>query len=97
MAEALGGLTGSIQGTVTGLGNKGMQWLDRIFPPETRAKVMNAITKFSSEKPMLAVRLCHFAVGYQYQSNLILTIFRHSPFLHPKSPSPASLLAYSWS
>ena len=57
MAEALSGLTGSIQGTVTGLGNKGMQWLDSIFPPESRAKAMNAITKFSSEKPMLAVRL----------------------------------------
>ena len=57
MAEALGSLTGSIQGTITGLGNKGMQWLDSVFPPESRAKVMNAITKFSSEKPMLAVRL----------------------------------------
>lgn len=55
MAEAVSGLTGSLQGTVTGLGNKGMQWLDSIFPPESRAKAMNAITKFSSEKPQLAV------------------------------------------
>ena len=59
MAEAVSGLTGSLQGTVTGLGNKGMQWLDSIFPPESRAKAMNAITKFSSEKPQLAVRVPH--------------------------------------
>ena len=56
MAEAVSGLTGQLQGTITGLGNKGMQWLDSIFPPESRAKAVNAITKFSSEKPMLAVR-----------------------------------------
>lgn len=56
MAEAVSGLTGSLQGTITGLGNRGMQWLDTVFPPESRAKAMNAITKFCSEKPMLAVR-----------------------------------------
>ena len=62
MAEALGSLTGSIQGTVTGLGNKGMQMIDSICPPETRAKIMNAVTKFSSEKPQLAVRIFFYSL-----------------------------------
>lgn len=56
MAEALSGATGALQGSVGGMLNKGSAWLDSIFPPEKRNELMAMISKFATEKPMLAVR-----------------------------------------
>ncbi|MDI1491586.1 MAG: hypothetical protein OHK93_002795 [Ramalina farinacea] len=54
MAEAVSGLTGSLQGTVTGLANRGQSFIDSIIPPETRNKILAWISKFAAEKPKLA-------------------------------------------
>jgi hypothetical protein len=56
MAEALSGATGALQGTVGGMLNKGSAWLDSIFPPEKRNELIAKMSKFATEKPMLAVR-----------------------------------------
>lgn len=55
MAEVVGGMTGALQGTLTGLVNKGQDWLDRIFPPEKRGEIWAKLSKFATEKPLLAV------------------------------------------
>ena len=57
MAEVISGATGALQGSVGGMLNKGSAWLDSIFPPEKRNELMAKISKFATEKPMLAVRL----------------------------------------
>ena len=57
MAEMIGGLAGSVQGTVGGVLNKGQAFLDQYFPPERRAELWAWFNKFMTEKPMLAVRL----------------------------------------
>ena len=57
MAEAISGIAGGLQGSVGGMLNKGSAWLDGIFPPEKRNELMAKISKFATEKPMLAVRL----------------------------------------
>ncbi|KAL8800457.1 MAG: hypothetical protein Q9182_005169 [Xanthomendoza sp. 2 TL-2023] len=54
MAEMISGLTGGLQGSLTGLLNKGSEWLDRLMPPERRNELMAKISKFATEKPMLA-------------------------------------------
>ena len=56
MAEAIGGMAGTLQGSVQGLANRGQSFIDSIIPPETRSKIMAWISKFAAEKPMLAVR-----------------------------------------
>ena len=56
MAEAISGVTGGLQGSVGGMLNKGSAWFDSIFPPEKRNELMAKISKFATEKPMLAVR-----------------------------------------
>ena len=55
MAEALSGMTGMLQGSVGGLLNKGQSILDRFFPPERRNELSAKLSKFATEKPMLAV------------------------------------------
>ena len=55
MAEVVGGMTGALQGSLTGLVNKGQDWLDRIFPPEKRGELWAKLSKFATEKPLLAV------------------------------------------
>ena len=57
MAEMLSGVTGSLQGWVNGLINKGQGWLDRLMPPERRNELAAKASKFATEKPALAVRL----------------------------------------
>ena len=57
MAEAISGIAGGLQGSVGGMLNQGSAWLDSIFPPEKRNELMAKISKFATEKPMLAVRL----------------------------------------
>ncbi|MCJ1248149.1 hypothetical protein MMC30_005364 [Trapelia coarctata] len=54
MAELVGGMTGALQGTVTGVLNKGQNWIDKFFPPERRAELWAMFVKFTTEKPMLA-------------------------------------------
>ncbi|MCJ1435773.1 hypothetical protein MMC27_005148 [Xylographa pallens] len=54
MAELVGGLAGSLQGTVTGFVNGGQNLLDRFFPPERRSELWAKFNKFATEKPMLA-------------------------------------------
>ncbi|KAL8805863.1 MAG: hypothetical protein Q9200_005261 [Gallowayella weberi] len=54
MAEMISGLTGGLQGSLTGMLNKGSEWLDRLMPPERRNELMAKISKFATEKPMMA-------------------------------------------
>lgn len=54
MAEALSGFTGVLQGSIGGLLNKGQNILDRFIPPERRNELSNRLSKFATEKPMLA-------------------------------------------
>ncbi|MCJ1392539.1 hypothetical protein MMC18_005407 [Xylographa bjoerkii] len=54
MAELIGGLAGSLQGTATGFINGGQNLLDRFFPPERRSELWAKFNKFATEKPMLA-------------------------------------------
>lgn len=62
MAEAVSGIAGGLQGSVNGMLNKGSAWFDSIFPPERRNELMAKISKFATEKPMLAVR--HHSVPF---------------------------------
>ena len=55
MAESLSGVAGSLQGMGTGLLDRGKSILDSIIPPETRNELSAKISKFFTEKPMLAV------------------------------------------
>ena len=55
MAEVVGGMTGALQGSLTGLVSKGQDWLDWILPPEKRGEIWAKLSKFATEKPMLAV------------------------------------------
>lgn len=55
MAEMISGVAGGLQGSLTGMVNKGSAWLDNIFPPEKRNELIAKITKFANEKPMMAV------------------------------------------
>lgn len=56
MADAISGLTGTLQGTLSGVGNKVQAFIDSIFPPEKRNELFAKIAKFANERPMLAVR-----------------------------------------
>ena len=55
MAEVISGMTGALQGTLGGVINQGQNFLDRIFPPEKRNELWAKLSKFATEKPMLAV------------------------------------------
>lgn len=55
MAEVISGMTGALQGTLGGMINQGQNFLDRIFPPEKRNELWAKLSKFATEKPMLAV------------------------------------------
>ena len=57
MAEIVSGMTGALQGTAMSVVNKGTNYLDRFFPPEKRNELYAKISKFATEKPMLAVSL----------------------------------------
>ncbi|KAI9874788.1 MAG: hypothetical protein M1830_009289 [Pleopsidium flavum] len=50
----LGGMTGALQGTATNVLSTGQNYLDRFFPPEKRQDLYAKISKFATEKPMLA-------------------------------------------
>ncbi|KAI4214079.1 MAG: hypothetical protein LQ351_003483 [Letrouitia transgressa] len=64
MAEAVSGLTGSIQGTLTGALDRGSAFIDRIFPPEKRNELSAKLSKFATEKPMFAsFLLSHLALS----------------------------------
>ena len=55
MAESLSGVAGGLQGMGSGLLDKGQSILDSIISPETRSEISAKISKFFTEKPMLAV------------------------------------------
>lgn len=55
MAEMISGVAGGLQGSLTGMLNKGSDLLDRFMPPERRNELMAKISKFATEKPMMAV------------------------------------------
>ncbi|KAL8701237.1 MAG: hypothetical protein Q9201_005016 [Fulgogasparrea decipioides] len=64
MAEIVSSVAGGLQGSLTGMVNKGSEWLDRMFPPERRNELIAKISKFAKEKPMLAsFILSHFALS----------------------------------
>ncbi|KAL8640879.1 MAG: hypothetical protein Q9228_002245 [Teloschistes exilis] len=64
MAEMISGVAGGLQGSLTGMVNKGSAWLDNIFPPEKRNELIAKITKFANEKPMMAsFMLSHLALS----------------------------------
>ncbi|KAL9025318.1 MAG: hypothetical protein Q9196_005832 [Gyalolechia fulgens] len=70
------GLAGGLQGSLNGMLNKGSAWLDSIFPPEKRNEIMAKISKFATEKPMLAsFMLSHIALsGVPMGLFIIMTI-----------------------
>ncbi|KAL9102990.1 MAG: hypothetical protein Q9163_001910 [Psora crenata] len=76
MAEALSGVTGSLQGSLQGLANTGTSILDRIISPETRSKVAAWISKFAAERPMLSSFIAsHIAItGFPLGLFVIMTI-----------------------
>ena len=55
MASIVGGMTGALQGTLTGVLNQGQGLLDRFFPPERREELYARATKFATEQPAFAV------------------------------------------
>lgn len=57
MAEALSGMTGMLQGSIGNVLGKGQDLLDRFFPPERRNELSAKLSKFATEKPMLAASL----------------------------------------
>ncbi|KAL9004779.1 MAG: hypothetical protein Q9188_002414 [Gyalolechia gomerana] len=70
------GLAGGLQGSLNGMLDKGSAWLDSIFPPEKRNELMAKISKFATEKPMLAsFILSHLALsGVPMGLFIIMTI-----------------------
>ncbi|KAL9596623.1 MAG: hypothetical protein Q9219_005660 [cf. Caloplaca sp. 3 TL-2023] len=76
MAEMISGITGGLQGSLNGMLNKGSAWLDSIFPPEKRNELMAKISKFATEKPMMAsFILSHLALsGVPMGLFIIMTI-----------------------
>ncbi|CAO1603779.1 hypothetical protein XANCAGTX0491_007357 [Xanthoria calcicola] len=76
MAEMISGVAGGLQGSLTGMLNKGTEWLDRIMPPERRNELMAKISKFATEKPMMAsFILSHLALsGVPMGLFIIMTI-----------------------
>ncbi|KAL8939748.1 MAG: hypothetical protein Q9216_003192 [Gyalolechia sp. 2 TL-2023] len=76
MAEMVSGLAGGLQGSLNGMLNKGSDWLDSIFPPEKRNELMAKISKFATEKPMMAsFMLSHLALsGVPMGLFIIMTI-----------------------
>jgi hypothetical protein len=67
----LGGVTGALQGGVSSLVNTGQGMLDRWFPPEKRESLKAKLTKFATEKPMLA----SFLLSQIALSGIPLTLF----------------------
>ncbi len=57
MSEVVGKVSGALAGTASSVLNQGQGLLDRWFPPEKREELMAKMSKFASEKPMLAVSL----------------------------------------
>ena len=55
MAGVVGGMAGALQGTATGVLNKGQSFLDRFFPPERRQELWAKFSQFATERPKLAV------------------------------------------
>ncbi|KAL8854147.1 MAG: hypothetical protein Q9221_001069 [Calogaya cf. arnoldii] len=76
MAEMISGVAGGLQGSLTGMLNKGTEWLDRIMPPERRNELMAKISKFATEKPAMAsFILSHLALsGVPMGLFIIMTI-----------------------
>ncbi|KAI9721489.1 MAG: hypothetical protein M1812_002251 [Candelaria pacifica] len=54
MSELVGKVSGAVTGTAGSVLNKGQGLLDRWFPPEKREELMAKMSRFASEKPMLA-------------------------------------------
>ncbi|KAL8948056.1 MAG: hypothetical protein Q9222_005723 [Ikaeria aurantiellina] len=64
MAEMVSGIAGGLQGSLTGMVNKGSAWIDSIFPPERRNELIAKLNKFATEKPMMAsFILSHLALS----------------------------------
>ncbi|KAL8881604.1 MAG: hypothetical protein Q9192_007764 [Flavoplaca navasiana] len=76
MAELVSSVAGGLQGSLTGMVNKGSEWLDRIMPPERRNELMAKISKFATEKPAMAsFILSHLALsGVPMGLFIIMTI-----------------------
>lgn len=84
MAEAVSGLAGSLQGSLTGMLGKGQQWLDNIFPPEKRNELTARLSKFLTEKPMLAV--CIPSLKPPPLTPTVLHTLSPCPLRHPPRP-----------
>lgn len=69
MAEVVGGMTGALQGSLTGLVNKGQDWLDWILPPEKRGEIWAKLSKFATEKPLIAVCIATVAFFVFFSQN----------------------------
>ncbi|KAI9700329.1 MAG: hypothetical protein M1836_002344 [Candelina mexicana] len=63
MSELVGKVSGAVTGTAGSVLNKGQGLLDRWFPPEKREELMAKMSKFASEKPMLAIAITGIPMG----------------------------------
>lgn len=62
--SGLGSVMGTLQGGVSSVVNMGKGLLDRVLPPETRAAIMEKLTKFAHDQPLLAsFLLSHVAIS----------------------------------
>lgn len=82
MAEIVSSVAGGLQGSLTGMLNKGSEWLDRIMPPERRNELMAKVSKFATEKPAMAVNLSSLHQLRLDTDNQIILV------LHPVPPRP---------
>jgi len=79
----VGGMTGALQGTVTNVVSKGQNYLDRFFPPEKRQDLYAKISKFATEKPMIAVcSLSNYLPNSEHHTDKATSSLSSSP----KSP-----------
>ena len=84
------GLTGTLQGTLGGIGNKVQAWIDSIFPPEKRNELFAKIAKFANERPMLAVRNPELgSISTPFKSHMLTTptVLHSLPYRSYRFPS----------
>lgn len=83
MAEIISGFAGALQGTLGGMLNRGQSILDRFFPPERRNELWAKLSKFATEKPLVAVCVIFF---------LLFSLFLHRQHVADECRRPANTL-----
>jgi hypothetical protein len=80
--SATSGVLGSIEGWGNWVTTKGMEMLDKVFPPEKRAALLSKLQAFMLKNPKLSVSIVHVGLSrtcLRYTFGPSLTTF-YSPF-----------------